>query len=597
MVFLLLFCLFESATSQENSSIRKIKFFGNDTLKQETLLKQMNVKPQSFTEKLSFWKKKTEFSNFTLDEDIIRLKKLYQQNGFLNPKITYELLPNKNNKKTDIKINVTEGDAVRFDSIKYIVKRPLNNQLLDSLKLIIPIKSGTRFRDNNVITSEKIIQNAYRSNGFPYISVTKEIRLNQQDKSADIIFLITPENKSFFGDINLLGDSLISKTLINKQIKIKSGQPFSQSKLEETQEKLFDLNLFRYVVVKALMDSVKNNLIPINIQLKELPRWSFKTGLGYGTEDKVRISMLLTRLNFLGGGRKLTIKGQHSYFIPLNIEAKFIQPSIWSKNLDFILNPFFSREREESYEVDRIGTAITFQKEFENNSAAYISYTIGTDKVELKKDIQETTGHALQNSENNKSGITMGYSINTTDNLFYPTKGWKFNGTGTYMGIGFNTEYHYYKIIAEVDFFQLLGEKTVFAAKVKSGIIDATQGDLQTPIEDRFLMGGALSLRGWGRNQISPLNSEGTKLGGNSMFESSAELRFPLFGIFSGTTFMDFGNVWESTWNFNFNKLHYNAGLGLRAKTPVGPIRFDVATPVFNEKFNMQFFITIGHAF
>ncbi len=81
------------------------------------------------------------------------------------------------------------------------------------------------------------------------------------------------------------------------------------------------------------------------------------------------------------------------------------------------------------------------------------------------------------------------------------------------------------------------------------------------------------------------------------MLEGSAELRFPLYGIFSAAVFMDIGNVWLESWDFNLPGLQYDFGLGLRVKTPVGPIRLDLATPIFNEKFSTQFFITIGHAF
>uniref|UniRef100_UPI00356B41D4 BamA/TamA family outer membrane protein n=1 Tax=Ancylomarina sp. TaxID=1970196 RepID=UPI00356B41D4 len=142
-----------------------------------------------------------------------------------------------------------------------------------------------------------------------------------------------------------------------------------------------------------------------------------------------------------------------------------------------------------------------------------------------------------------------------------------------------------------------LGKEVVLAGKIKIGTIEPTQGDSQTPIEDRFLIGGALSLRGWGRHQISPVNEDGSKVGGNSMIENSIELRFPLFGIFSGVTFMDIGNVWSDSWGFTPGSFNYDAGLGLRVKTPVGPVRLDFATPILGEKFNLQFFITIGHAF
>ncbi|MBN2596898.1 MAG: outer membrane protein assembly factor BamA [Marinifilaceae bacterium] len=595
---LLITGLILNASAQDNAIVNKIRFTGLDTLHKEILLKQMNTKARPFTGKLTFWKKTTRFSSFTFDEDLLQLKKYYQKNGFLDVSITSDLQPDKRNKKLDILIHIRKGTPISIGEINYsLTGTEANMQILESVKTVLPLKTGNLFQDEKIIASENLIREKFNRAGYPFVRVKKSIRLNEKLHAANINFTVSPGNKSYFGEINLEGNSVINKAYILKHVEISKGEVFSQVKIEKTQEELFDMNLFRYVTIRAMMDSVNHDSVPIAIHIKELPRWSVKIGAGYGTEDKIRTSILFKRLNFLGGGRTLSIKGQHSYFTPLSIESKFIQPDVWSKNLDLILNPFFSREREESYDVDRLGTLVTFQKELTKKSAAYISYTFGKDKVDISKSKDSLSIEDAGKLNHNKSGVTLGYNRNTTNDIFSPERGWKYEGTVTYMGLGFNSQFHYYKIMTEVDYFHSLWKNVVFAGKLKNGIIEPTQGDSQSPIEDRFLMGGALSLRGWGRNQISPKNEAGSKLGGNSMMEASAEIRFPLYGIFSGTAFTDFGNSWLNSWEFKLNQLNYDAGLGLRVKTPVGPIRLDFASPLFEGKFRTQFFITIGHAF
>ncbi|WP_461637097.1 outer membrane protein assembly factor BamA [Labilibaculum euxinus] len=598
MHILILTGLLLNASAQDNAIVNKIRFTGIDTLQKEILLKQMNTKARPFTGKLTFWKKNTRFSSFTFDEDLLQLKKYYQKNGFLDVSITSDLLPDKRNKKLDILIHIRKGTPISIGEINYsLTGTEANMPILESVKMILPLKTGNLFQDEKIIASENLIREKFNHEGFPFVKVKKSIHLNEKLHAANINFSVNPGNKSYFGEINLEGNSVINKAYILKHVELSKGEVFSQVKIEKTQEELFNMNLFRYVTIRAMLDSVNHDSVPISIHIKELPRWSVKIGVGYGTEDKIRTSILFKRLNFLGGGRTLSIKGQHSYFTPLSIESKFIQPDVWSKNLDFILNPFFSREREDSYEVDRLGTSVAFQKELTKKSAAYISYSFGKDKVDISKSNDSLSIEDAGKLNHNKSGVTLGYNLNTTNDIFSPEKGWKYEGTATYMGIGFNSQFHYYKIMTEIDYFHSLWKNVVFAGKIKTGIIEPTQGDSQSPIEDRFLMGGALSLRGWGRNQISPKNEAGSKLGGNSMMETSAEIRFPLYGIFSGTAFTDFGNSWLNSWEFKLNQLNYDAGLGLRVKTPVGPIRLDVASPLFEGKFRTQFFITIGHAF
>jgi outer membrane protein insertion porin family len=191
----------------------------------------------------------------------------------------------------------------------------------------------------------------------------------------------------------------------------------------------------------------------------------------------------------------------------------------------------------------------------------------------------------------------VGISQNSTDDLFSPTKGGKIKGHLTYMGLGFQSRYHYFRAETQINRYLEIFPKWILAGKIRMGFIQSLKENQSTPIEDRFLIGGASSLRGWGRHQISPVNQAGNIIGGNSMLETSIELRFPIYDIFSGVLFTDIGNVWRNTFNYDMTQLNYNAGLGFRVSTPIGPVRLDMATPVFDEPFRLQLFISIGHAF
>ena len=122
-------------------------------------------------------------------------------------------------------------------------------------------------------------------------------------------------------------------------------------------------------------------------------------------------------------------------------------------------------------------------------------------------------------------------------------------------------------------------------------------GDDVTPIEERFFSGGSMSVRGWQRSQLGPKNAKNDPIGGNSLLECSAEMRYPIWKIFSGAAFLDFGNVWNKAFEHNLSELRYAPGLGLRIDTPIGPIRFDVARPIWDDEKQLQFHLSVGQAF
>ncbi|MGM0530343.1 MAG: outer membrane protein assembly factor BamA [Bacteroidota bacterium] len=597
ILFILLASLYHSAKGQDNYDIKAIDFYGNEMISSETLRARINIRSATFLEKVAFWKEQPKFSPVMLDNDLERLRQFYQRNGFLKPSLEYSLERNKKREKLRIKIEVEEGEAVKIDNITFT--QPNDSaaaSLLSGITGELPLNSGDRFSDQRILELESMIKNVFQNNGYPLIEVTRNVNVYPDKKLADIRFNVKPGPRTVFGKVQIKGDSLVPREFILKEMQISSGDLYSEQKMNKSQERLFSSDLFNYVVIRAPRDSMKDNRIPVTVEVNELPSWSLEAGLGYGTEDRFRASLEITKLQFFGGTRKFIFEGKHSHFLPLSFEAKFIQPGLIRDNLDLIFNPFFIRENEVSYTADRLGTGVTFQQNISRSTSAYLMYSFERDFLKDRSVSASLNEERERELIHNKSGFTIGFNRNTANNRFNPTSGWKLNAYFTYTGIGFRSKYHYYKNEIGLVRYHQLDEDWILAGKIGAGFIQPT-GDEKTPIEDRFLLGGASSLRGWGRHQISPVNEAGRPVGGNSMLEGSMELRFPIYDIFSGVTFVDFGNVWKTSFNYNPADFLYDLGFGLRVNTPVGPVRLDLATPLFEKPIRPQFFISIGHAF
>jgi outer membrane translocation and assembly module TamA len=148
---------------------------------------------------------------------------------------------------------------------------------------------------------------------------------------------------------------------------------------------------------------------------------------------------------------------------------------------------------------------------------------------------------------------------------------------------------------------------TVLARQTQVGIISpfsapAGLTDLQSvPLPERFFGGGADSLRAFPYNQAGPRDTgqplfpggptsqpTGFPLGGNALLFNNVELRFPLYGAnIGGVLFHDMGNVFSSISKLTFRATQRNlddfdymvhaVGFGVRYRTPIGPVRLDLA--------------------
>ncbi len=136
---------------------------------------------------------------------------------------------------------------------------------------------------------------------------------------------------------------------------------------------------------------------------------------------------------------------------------------------------------------------------------------------------------------------------------------------------------------------QQLAGRIFLGAMTPYGKADAT------PDERRFYAGGPNSMRGWMFSTLGPGSNKSeaaAALGGDIKIESNLEYRlkfFKLFGHPSGiAVFTDVGNIWDRegpyglTFQSFFRDIAWDAGIGLRLGSPIGPFRFDFGYKLYD---------------
>jgi outer membrane translocation and assembly module TamA len=102
------------------------------------------------------------------------------------------------------------------------------------------------------------------------------------------------------------------------------------------------------------------------------------------------------------------------------------------------------------------------------------------------------------------------------------------------------------------------------------------------PIYERFFAGGANTVRGYKERSIGPRDPKtNDPIGGEAMLIGNAELTYPVFKNFKIAVFYDIGNVWENTDDdIDSDDFKAGAGVGIRVKTPIGPVNVDAGYPL-----------------
>ncbi len=197
--------------------------------------------------------------------------------------------------------------------------------------------------------------------------------------------------------------------------------------------------------------------------------------------------------------------------------------------------------------------------------------------------------------------LLWGLTRDTTDNPADPQKGGQVFLLGELAPKLISNQLQFVQSILELRRYQNLGPKdVVLAGRVKFGAIPPIQDTDQIPIYRRFFSGGPTSMRAYRIYYLGPRDLAGNPLGGESVFLSNLEFRFPIYQDFRGVTFFDAGNVFYKVRDTNLGQIKYGAGFGLRYQTPIGPIGLEFAWPLNpinpnTDKFQIIF--NIGQAF
>ena len=621
-VLLLAALLCARALAQDEHAVIAIRFTGNSTFLASTLSAQMKTHATPKWKMRLLRKKPDLLSDETLKDDLRRLARFYQTEGFLRVRLDPPILKVNADRTVEITIPIHEGEPVRVRRLQHqhtavtAADSAFAVATLDKLWPLLALQPGVRFRDLSAQDDAGQIRQKFAHAGYVFVEVQSELTVAPEENLVDVLFAVRAGRRCSYGEIRIAGTKYTSHELIHEQLLFKPGGVFNHESLQKSQERLYSLKLFQVVTIRPLLGQAKNDIVPVEIYIKEAPRWTMKFGAGYSLEayevlgnefnffDGLRFSADLRRMGFLGGARRLGLLAKYSALEPYNFSAEFAQAAFLFPKNTLIVSPYTLKQIDPAYKLSKFGGELILRQQFGLKTSTFVGYNL-----EQVNQLEETAALSRTAEESsadvyNKSSFAFGFVRDTSLPLFSPRSGelysaaFKFSGPPpNFFGLDLHSQYHFIKTVLEHRRYLTLKRTTTFAYRLKIGALHSFDANGVIPVEERFFAGGSNSVRGWAYKELGPLADDGTPLGGNSLLEGSGEWRYFLVRWLSGAMFLDFGNVSLMDFDYALKDLRYALGTGLRFETSFGPIRLDVARPIFDDTDEVQFHFNIGQAF
>ncbi len=534
------------------------------------------------------WGKKSYFDRSRFDADLKRIQAFYSDRGFPDARVTgFDVKLNQKQDAVDITLTIAEGEPVLVTAINFQGFDVIPADHFADLQRRVPLSVGQPRDRQLVVSTHELAVNELKDHGYPYAKVNTAENDGQNGREAVLTFTAEPGKLAHFGNVEIQGNKSVSDHVIERQLTFKPGDLYRRSLVQDSQRRLYGMELFQFANIEPLNPELQPADVPIRVTVAEGNHQRVNFGVGYGTEEKGRVDAEYHHLNFFGGARTA---GAHVRYSALDrgIRLDFTQPYFFRPHVSlngeaqqwYTFTPAYqsivtgAKATLNHRESDRTSWAISINSEHDSSSIAsevLSDLKLRNDLIALGLD--PTTGQ--QNGTLNALGFDFQHS--TADNLLNAKRGYQLAFHIEQAGRIIPGTFNYYAASADArHYLPIANERFVLASRLQAGNIRPV-GDAQAnvPFSKRYFLGGATTIRGWGRYEVSPLSGSGLPLGGDSMVAFSEELRATVQGNLGMVLFLDGGNVWESSGGFNFSDLRYAVGPGLRYQTPVGPIRFD----------------------
>ncbi|HTM24514.1 MAG TPA: BamA/TamA family outer membrane protein [Vicinamibacterales bacterium] len=544
------------------------------------------------------WGTKHFFNREQFEADLKRIVAFYKDRGYPDARVrSFDVKLNDKQDAVAVTFNVDEGQPVLVEQIEFNGFDAIPAPHLSALQNQLPLKVHAPLDRALAQASRETALDEVKDHGYPYATVRLTDRAGSSDHSRILTLTATAGTVAHYGDVSIAGNKTLSDRIVRRQLTFRRGDLFRLSQVQESQRRLYNLQTFQFANIEPeVPEGEQPAVVPVKVTVAEGKHQKVNFGLGYGSEENARASIDWRHVNFLGAARTMEIESKYSS-LTRGVRANFRQPYLFGPRLDLLASAQSWHNSEPAFTqntnggrltVERVlaraGPAsqrsasttisLTYTREFESYRVSELALNTPTFyKNLLALGLDPLTGEG----RGTLSSLDLDFHRSTADSTVNAQHGYSLTAHVEQAGRLLGGDFDFLETILEGRYYLPLGGRALVAVKARGGSIGTLLGDtnLKVPFFRRYFLGGATSLRGWGRFEVSPLYA-GLPIGGHTMVDSSVEVRAPLWGNLTGVLFADAGNVWNNAWDFNLNDLRYDVGPGLRYATPIGPLRVDL---------------------
>ena len=422
--------------------------------------------------------------------------------------------------------------------------------------------------------------------------LSREVAVTRAEHAADIDLVWSSGDRYDMGPVTITQTPkrIIRESLIEKLIYWEEGSYYHQGKLDRFRESLARLDYFAGIDIEPRPADAVDGLVPVAVTLTPAKRSIYTAGLSYGTDSGAGVRFGLERRYLNDRGHKLLSQIDWAQKRKTATVQYRIPAFAWLDGWYTVSAQFYD---EQSDYLD------TRKIEFVGSRSGQVN-----DRLNAVASLHALRERWIFADLENGGEVTPVYNYATffypslrgeyidADNRVFPRDaiGITAELRGGVAGLG--SDASFLQAWGVGRWYQGMGERDRLIVRGEAGYT-FTNGLVDMPPSLRFYAGGDRSIRGYGYREVGPLleTESGKKyaLGAKNVLTGSVEYEHYFNDSWGAAAFVDAGDAFDDRPDFRTG-----VGIGARWRSPVGPVRIDIAHGLNDPDSQFEIYLNIG---
>ncbi|HEY5898388.1 MAG TPA: autotransporter assembly complex family protein [Burkholderiales bacterium] len=482
-----------------------------------------------------------------------------------------------------VRISVDPGERTRVDDVDIRFSGPAASDgqarpLLERVREHWSLRPGQPFRQSEWDAAKRQAVRELAGWRYPAAQVADSAAtIDPPGHRASLSVAIESGPPFRFGELHVSGTKRYADAVVENLVPVRPGDIYDREKVILYQRRLLESGYFASVQAEIDAQPQVADAAPLRVSVIEAPKHHVESGIGYNTDVGPRLELRYSNQDMFDSAWRLRTGLNLDQKIQ-NLQADIDTPprpgGVW--------NSFFGRSRQQDIQ-NEVTREIAFGAS--HNFGAGIAPSALLTSVHFE---ERRIGGALADSSH---AMYFGArkSFRHTDAVVSPREGYVLSAEVGGSPSSLSSR-QFVRGIASASLFLPVSRDGDLLLRGQAGAVLSNARD-GIPSTFLFRTGGDQTVRGYAFESLG-VEEAGAVVGGRRMVVYSAEYTHWVAENWGVAGFVDAGNAWDSGVR---PELATGYGLGARFRTPIGPIRADLAYGALRSEFRLHF--SVGYGF